>query len=197
MTRGNASQRPYRTGCCRPPASGRLCPQGPSTRNERANSPSPSPKRRPYSSRASSLLRWHGDAGYRGIVGEGTLVQTQTTMEVTEMEKQICTLLHALLWLLCLGLSAQAQSSVCDNSPQPQGKPDHRRQVFTSREWNASNFASPKDLEWFREARFGGMISFGLSRGQEISWGYCHTRKPPDQGRDPSRTRSGHSGRRR
>ena len=101
------------------------------------------------------------------------------------MEKTIYTLLATLLWLLCSGLNAQAQSSVCDDGPQAQGEPNYRLQVFTSREWNASNFASPKDLEWFREARFGTLISFGLSRGQEISWGYCHTRKPPDRGEGP------------
>ena len=50
---------------------------------------------------------------------------------------------------------------------------------------NASNFASPDRIDWFRSLRFGVLIQAGLARGQEISWGVCHTRKLPDTGNGP------------
>jgi alpha-L-fucosidase len=60
-------------------------------------------------------------------------------------------------------------------------------QKFTSEEWNASNFASGKELEWFNDARYGMFIHFGLSTyiGQDLSWGMCYTRKAPDGGHGP------------
>jgi alpha-L-fucosidase len=58
-------------------------------------------------------------------------------------------------------------------------------QEFTPEEWNASNFAPPQRIEWFRSLRFGVLIQAGLARGQEISWGVCHTRKLPDTGNGP------------
>src|ERR1700729_2134218 len=58
-------------------------------------------------------------------------------------------------------------------------------QGFTPEEGDASNFASPDRIDWFRSLRFGVLIQAGLARGQEISWGVCHTRKLPDTGNGP------------
>jgi len=60
-------------------------------------------------------------------------------------------------------------------------------QRFTQEEWASSNFADPKDLQWFTDARYGMFIHFGLSAyiGTDLSWGMCHTRKAPDQGQGP------------
>jgi alpha-L-fucosidase len=58
-------------------------------------------------------------------------------------------------------------------------------QRFTPQEWNASNFASEKEMQWFKDAKYGMFIHFGLSTyiGKDLSWGMCYTRKAPDQGR--------------
>ena len=55
-------------------------------------------------------------------------------------------------------------------------------QPFTPEEWQASNFATEQELQWFRDARYGMFIHFGLStfKNQDLSWGVCHTRKAPD-----------------
>lgn len=60
-------------------------------------------------------------------------------------------------------------------------------QPFTLEEWNASNFAPTSRIEWFRDARYGMFIHFGLStfKNKDLSWGICHTRKPPDCGHGP------------
>lgn len=60
-------------------------------------------------------------------------------------------------------------------------------QPFTQAEWNASNFATEQERQWFRDARYGMFIHFGLStyKNQDLSWGVCHTRKAPDCGHGP------------
>ncbi|WP_346239221.1 alpha-L-fucosidase [Niabella insulamsoli] len=60
-------------------------------------------------------------------------------------------------------------------------------QKFTPEAWDASNFASSEDMRWFKEARYGMFIHFGLSTyiGKDLSWGMCYTRKAPDQGHGP------------
>ena len=60
-------------------------------------------------------------------------------------------------------------------------------QKFTPEEWDASNFATAKEMEWFNDARYGMFIHFGLSTyiGKDLSWGMCYTRKAPDQGHGP------------
>jgi alpha-L-fucosidase len=54
-------------------------------------------------------------------------------------------------------------------------------------DWDASNFAAEKDLQWFRDAKYGMFIHFGLSthNNADLSWGVCQTRKPPDTGSGP------------
>ena len=70
-------------------------------------------------------------------------------------------------------------------------KPEHIRwnlwQEFSKKEWDASNFASKEDMEWFEDARYGMFIHFGLStfKGKDLSWGICETRKAPDKGSGP------------
>ena len=57
-------------------------------------------------------------------------------------------------------------------------------QVFTQKEWNASNFATPQQMKWFNDARYGMFIHFGLSShdDRDISWPIVYNRKAPDQG---------------
>lgn len=45
--------------------------------------------------------------------------------------------------------------------------------VIPDAEWDGSNFASEQDLEWFKNAKFGMYIHFGLSTfvNQDLSWG--------------------------
>ncbi len=64
---------------------------------------------------------------------------------------------------------------------------DYLYQPFTTEEWNASSFATEENLQWFRDARYGMFIHFGLSTYQngDLSWDICHTRKAPDFGNGP------------
>lgn len=88
-----------------------------------------------------------------------------------------------------LSFHCYSQWSIINNDPQPeQKKADwYLWQPFSQAEWNASNFATGKDMEWFNDARYGMFIHFGLSTyiGAELSWGMCYTRKAPDQGHGP------------
>jgi alpha-L-fucosidase len=63
----------------------------------------------------------------------------------------------------------------------------YKYQAFTKGEWNASNFATPEQMQWFTKARYGMFIHFGLSAyvKKDISWQICYTRKAPDQGNGP------------
>lgn len=70
-----------------------------------------------------------------------------------------------------------------------EGKPipavaSHLVQPFTKAEWEASHFAEESEFQWFRNAKFGMFIHFGLSTyaKKELSWGIC-TPKPPDVGK--------------
>jgi alpha-L-fucosidase len=92
----------------------------------------------------------------------------------------------ALVSLLAFSLPASAQWSHKDGDPMP-AQAGHLVQPFTKAEWEASNFASEKDLQWFRDAKYGMFIHFGLSthNNAELSWGTCYTRKSPDGGHGP------------
>lgn len=65
--------------------------------------------------------------------------------------------------------------------------PGHLVQPFTQAEWEASNFAAADDVQWFRDAKYGMFIHFGLAthNNAELSWGVCQTRKAPDVGNGP------------
>lgn len=67
--------------------------------------------------------------------------------------------------------------------PTAQGRVQH----FSKAEWDASNFATPQEMQWFRDAKYGMFIHFGLSthNNAELSWGTCYTRKAPDAGHGP------------
>ena len=88
--------------------------------------------------------------------------------------------------LLTLSLSASAQWSHKEGQPAPH-PPGHLVQPFTAAEWDGSNFAAEKDVQWFRDAKYGMFIHFGLSthNSADLSWGVCQTRKPPDTGSGP------------
>lgn len=91
-----------------------------------------------------------------------------------------------LVSLIIFSLPTPAQWSHKDGDPNPYGS-SHTVQPFTKAEWEASHFASGKDLQWFRDAKYGMFIHFGLSthNNAELSWGTCYTRKLPDGGHGP------------
>ncbi|WOC40379.1 alpha-L-fucosidase [Polaribacter sp. HL-MS24] len=97
---------------------------------------------------------------------------------------KICILI--VLFAFLFSLPSKAQWSIhADDTTK------HERwyflQKFTTEEWDASNFASEQEIEWFNDARYGMFIHFGLSTyiGKDLSWGMCYTRKAPDIGNGP------------
>ena len=86
--------------------------------------------------------------------------------------------------LLLTTTHAQWSHREGDPEPHPPGK---LVEPFTQAEWDASNFAPPEALEWFRDAKYGMFIHFGLSThdNANLSWGTCQTRKAPDRGAGP------------
>ena len=91
--------------------------------------------------------------------------------------------LAALAGLYLLSDPLSAQWSIKEDHPMA-GKPGLRNQVFSEEEWNRSNFASEEELQWFRDAKYGMFIHFGLStyKNENLSWGVCDARKLPDRG---------------
>lgn len=93
--------------------------------------------------------------------------------------------------LAALNPSAKGQWSHKEGGPVPTLGTSTLRpymvQSFTKAEWEASNFAHERDLQWFRDAKFGMFVHFGLSTHEkaDISWGTCYTRKLPDTGHGP------------
>ncbi len=87
---------------------------------------------------------------------------------------------------LTLSPSLQAMWSVLEDDPRPR-TPRHAYEVFSQEAWNKSNFATPQELQWFRDAKYGMFVHFGLStyKNAELSWGVCQVRKAPDKGAGP------------
>jgi alpha-L-fucosidase len=83
-------------------------------------------------------------------------------------------------------IPADSQWSHKEGDPMPH-PPGHLVQPFTQAEWEASNFAAADDVQWFRDAKYGMFIHFGLAthNNAELSWGVCQTRKAPDVGNGP------------
>jgi len=83
-------------------------------------------------------------------------------------------------------LSLKGQWSIKEDSTDNKA-PWYLLQKFTPAEWDASNFATEEEMEWFNDARYGMFIHFGLSTyiGNDLSWGMCYTRKTPDMGHGP------------
>jgi alpha-L-fucosidase len=82
--------------------------------------------------------------------------------------------------------AAIAQWSVIEGDPRPihNKREDYLYQVFTPKEWDSSNFATPQQMKWYNEARYGMFISFGLSSyvNKDLSWPIVYNRKAPDGG---------------
>lgn len=89
---------------------------------------------------------------------------------------------------ICLTFSPslQAMWSVLEDDPRPRN-PKHAFEVFSKEVWNKSNFATPQEMQWFRDAKYGMFVHFGLStyKNAELSWGVCQVRKAPDKGSGP------------
>lgn len=93
--------------------------------------------------------------------------------------------------LLCFSLlffcaNVFAQWSVLDNDKRLllNKSESYLYQPFTAEQWNSSNFATEKEMKWFKDARYGMFIHFGLSSyvSKDLSWPIVYTRKAPDQG---------------
>ena len=99
------------------------------------------------------------------------------------MMKQFTILCFALFHGLC---SLNAQWSINGDTTVKKA-PWNLLQKFSEEEWNANNFASEEEMQWFNDARYGMFIHFGLSTyiGSDLSWGMCYTRKAPDKGHGP------------
>jgi len=91
-----------------------------------------------------------------------------------------------IFFALLLATSVHAQWSVLEDDPRPRN-PSRLFEVFSQEEWDKSNFADEKDLDWFRDAKYGMFLHFGLStyKNAELSWGVCEVRKVPDTGSGP------------
>lgn len=88
-----------------------------------------------------------------------------------------------LVLLLVCYANLFGQWSVLDTEPVPK-QTAFKYQPFTQEEWNASNFATSEQMEWFTNARYGMFIHFGLSAyvEKDISWEIVKNRKAPDSG---------------
>ncbi|KIO77601.1 hypothetical protein TH53_08065 [Pedobacter lusitanus] len=96
----------------------------------------------------------------------------------TKTKTSLC---FCLFFLLFIPFVAMSQWSVLKDDPRPKSELYQR---FTKEKWNASNFATPEDMKWFNDARFGMFITFGLSAyvNKDLSWPVVYTRKAPDSG---------------
>lgn len=94
-------------------------------------------------------------------------------------------IIFSLTFLLSFSF-AFGQWSVLDTDPRylKNKANNHSYQPFTQAEWNASNFASAKDMQWFNDARYGMFISYGLSSyvNKDLSWPIVINHKMPDPG---------------
>jgi len=96
---------------------------------------------------------------------------------------EVAALSAACAWTVLASEVALAQWSHKEGDPMP-APAGYLVQPFTTAEWEASNFARPEDLQWFRDAKVGMLVQFGLSTHDnlETSWGDVYTRKAPDEG---------------
>jgi alpha-L-fucosidase len=87
---------------------------------------------------------------------------------------------------LTFNSSLNAMWSVLEDDPRPRN-PKHAFEVFSKEAWNKSNFATPQEMQWFRDAKYGMFVHFGLStyKNAELSWGVCQVRVAPDKGSGP------------
>ena len=58
--------------------------------------------------------------------------------------------------------SVLAQWSILDDDPRAKN-PGHLFHPFKKADWDKSNFASEKELKWFKDAKYGMFVHFGLS----------------------------------
>jgi len=88
-----------------------------------------------------------------------------------------------LLLFVLMASTLHAQWSVLEDDPRPRN-PARLYEVFPMEDWEKSNFATGQDLQWFRDAKYGMFLHFGLStfKNAELSWGVCAERKAPDAG---------------
>lgn len=102
------------------------------------------------------------------------------------LQKTTRILLFAIILLLGGVQTSVAQWSI-EGETTDKNVPWYLLQMFSEEEWNSSNFATEKEMEWFKDARYGMFIHFGLSTyiGKDLSWGMCYTRKAPDKGHGP------------
>ncbi|SDD04622.1 alpha-L-fucosidase [Niabella drilacis] len=89
------------------------------------------------------------------------------------------------LWILFPAGPSIAQWSVKEGDPRAQDSNQYYLyQVFSKAQWSASNFATPGDMKWFSDARYGMFIHFGLNAfvNKDMSWPIVYDHKAPDSG---------------
>ena len=102
--------------------------------------------------------------------------------------------------LLALSAPALAQHAVRDDFPN--GKEQGVTfEHFTKEQWEASNFASPDEMQAWQDRRYGMFIHFGITSraNKDLSWGSISQRYAPDSQAswpmDRSARRNGRPGR--
>ncbi len=95
-------------------------------------------------------------------------------------------LLCAAAWLAFAANPLSTMWSVLEDNPRPR-IPPQAFEVFSKEAWDKSNFATPEEMQWFRDAKYGRFFHFGLStyKNAELSWGICQVRVAPDKGACP------------
>ncbi len=82
-------------------------------------------------------------------------------------------ILAAVVWAIAFaGQAAVAQNSVMEGYPIIES--------FTPQAWEKSSRATPKDMEWWQDAKFGALIQWGpvVLTGKEVSWSRGGSRGP-------------------
>lgn len=91
-----------------------------------------------------------------------------------------------ILFLTIVTKAVFAQWSVIEGDPRPTQHKDEDflYQVFTRKAWNSSNFASPQQMKWYQDARYGMFIHFGMNSyvSKDMSWPIVYNHKAPDMG---------------
>ena len=94
------------------------------------------------------------------------------------------TILVMMLVIACL-LTCQPANAVWSHKqgdPKPENIPSYLLQPFSEDQWNASNFASEEDIQWFRDGKYGMFLCFGLSTRvkREMAFSIVPNPKAPD-----------------
>ena len=99
------------------------------------------------------------------------------------INRHVCKL--GLFLCVCMG-TAQGQWSISQSDFEKSPLKDVYKSspwlvdIIPDDVWKQSNFATPEEMQWFKEARYGMYIHFGLStyKNRELSWGIAEGKLP-------------------